>query len=138
MLRPLQVALAEWTPRPLAPGDPVTAIGAAWPQIVGAGVAEHSRPAALNGGSLLVVTRSSSWSQQLALLSAEVLKGLHALPGGPAPWSVCGFGIGAMRRARRGAQALPHAGQRAGPAGARRARGAASPPTPPRRCAELR
>jgi hypothetical protein len=102
MLRPLQVALAEWTPRPLAPGDPVTAIGAAWPQIVGAGVAEHSRPAALNGGSLLVVTRSSSWSQQLALLSGEVLKGLQALPEGRAVQRLR-FRVGIVRRARRAA-----------------------------------
>ncbi len=119
MLRPLQAALAEWAPRPGTPGDPVTAIAAAWPAVVGAGVAEHSRPSALHGDALLVVTRSSSWSQQLALLSVEILKGLQALPEGSGIKRLR-FRIGAIRKSRR--TSVPAASP------VRRVRGGQAPP----------
>lgn len=79
MLRPLRTAIAEWVPEMSTGGDPLGAIAAAWPRLVGAGVAEHARPAQVVRETLVVVTRSSAWSQQLTFLSPQILRGLGSL-----------------------------------------------------------
>lgn len=70
--RKLGKALGTWTPTGEAV-DPIVAIRAAWPEIVGEDVARNSRPFELSRNSLLVVTRSSAWSQQLSFLSERIV-----------------------------------------------------------------
>ncbi len=79
-LRPLKAAVETWAPGRGIAADPLHRISATWAQIVGANVAKHSEPLALNGSTLLVATRSSAWSQQLQLLSPTILRGIAALP----------------------------------------------------------
>jgi hypothetical protein len=79
LLRPLRTALAEWTPRAGGGIDPLAAISSAWPGLVGAGVAEHARPVELQRDALVVLTRSSAWSQQLTFLAPQILEGLNSL-----------------------------------------------------------
>lgn len=65
--------MAEWAPD--ARGDgPLGSIEAAWGEIVGAGIAQHSYPARIADQTLLVVTRSSAWSHQLSFLAEEILR----------------------------------------------------------------
>jgi hypothetical protein len=79
-LRPLKAAVETWSPGRGIAADPLHRISASWTLIVGANVARHSEPLALNGKTLLVSTRSSAWSQQLQLLSPTILRGIAALP----------------------------------------------------------
>lgn len=73
-MKPLKSALGAWKPQALHPDDPVSVLQAEWPQIVGDDVAANTRPAEIVRDALLVVTRSSAWSQQLAFLSERVLQ----------------------------------------------------------------
>jgi hypothetical protein len=84
MLRPLSAALAGWAPAPGGRSDPLGAIVAQWPALVGAGVAANARPVALSGDTLVVGVRSSGWSQQLSLLAPGIIASLRALPEGAA------------------------------------------------------
>ena len=81
-LRPLRAAVQNWQPGRGLPQDPVQAIAAAWPSIVGAHVAGHSAPVAIVGETLVIATPSSAWSQQLQFLSVAILGGVNALPEG--------------------------------------------------------
>jgi len=82
MLR-LSDALTGWKPGESGAGrSPLALLEAAWPEIVGADVAAHSQPAAINGKTLLVTTRSSAWSHQLTFLAEHVVRAVAArLPG---------------------------------------------------------
>lgn len=99
-LKPLRGALAEWTPGRGSAADPLQAVAAAWPAIVGPNVAAHSAPLSLSGGTLTIATRSSAWSQQLQFLSTAILAGVRALPQA-AEVERLSFRAGAMRRAQR-------------------------------------
>jgi hypothetical protein len=77
MLRPLSEALVGWSPREDGRVDPLTAVAAAWPEIVGREVARNSQPVKLAGDTLLVATRSSAWSEQLSFLAERILASLH-------------------------------------------------------------
>jgi hypothetical protein len=79
-LRPIRAAIDAWRPYARTRSDPLAAVIAAWPSVVGRSIAEHTRPVQLSGQTLLVTTRSGAWSQQLSLLSTGVLEGLHRLP----------------------------------------------------------
>lgn len=70
--RKLGKALGTWKPTGEAV-DPIVAIRAAWPEIVGEDVARNSRPLELSRNSLLVATRSGAWSQQLSFLSERIV-----------------------------------------------------------------
>jgi hypothetical protein len=75
----LSEALAGWQPsKSGAPAEPLLLLEAGWEQIVGAKVAQNSRPARITGGTLTVTTRSSAWSHQLSLLSEHVLHAVAA------------------------------------------------------------
>jgi hypothetical protein len=75
----LSEALAGWQPAQNgAPAEPLTLLEAGWEQIVGAKVAQNSRPARIADGTLTVVTRSSAWSHQLSFLSDHVLHAVAA------------------------------------------------------------
>ena len=78
-LRPLRSALSGWNPGASQPGDPLVAIAAAWASIVGPAIARQTRPVQVVRETLVVVTRSSAWSQQLSLLADDVLRGLRAI-----------------------------------------------------------
>lgn len=56
---------------------------AAWNAIVGDDVAANSRPHEIAHGALLVVTRSSAWSQQLSFLSERILESVRDQTGVP-------------------------------------------------------
>ena len=77
-LERLQASLERWTPGRARPADPLAAISAAWPSIVGPAVAAHSAPLEISGNALVIATRSSAWSQQLQFLSVAILKGIGA------------------------------------------------------------
>ncbi len=100
-LRPLKAAVETWAPGRGIAADPLHRISATWPQIVGANVARHSEPLALNGTTLLVATRSSAWSQQLQLLSPTILRGIAALPDA-VEVSRLAFRSGGLRRSEAG------------------------------------
>ena len=95
-LRPLRAALEAWRPGRIAALDPLHAIVAAWPAIVGEHVAANSAPLEFSGAALIVATRSSAWSQQLQFLSLAILEGIQALPEGK-PVTRLTFRSGAMR-----------------------------------------
>lgn len=80
-MKPLARALKAWQPQALHPGDPLYVLQAEWAQIVGADVAANTRPAEIIREALVVVTRSSAWSQQLAFLSERVLQAIHERAG---------------------------------------------------------
>ncbi len=61
--------------------DPLLYIRAAWSSVVGDDVAANSRPQEIAHGSLLVLTRSGAWSQQLSFLSDRILDALRVHAG---------------------------------------------------------
>ena len=72
--------LDAWRPKPGPGSDPLVAVRAIWPELVGADVARAASPVAIERDVLIVVTASSSWSHQLAFLEPEIVRGLRALP----------------------------------------------------------
>ncbi|MGH7737315.1 MAG: DciA family protein [Candidatus Tyrphobacter sp.] len=76
MLTPLSRALERWSPTQTG-GDPVITAAAAWPEIVGTDVAANSQPVEIASKTLVVVTRSSAWSEQLSFLSERILTSLR-------------------------------------------------------------
>ncbi|MBV9646504.1 MAG: DUF721 domain-containing protein [Candidatus Eremiobacteraeota bacterium] len=79
-MRPLRSALASWSPKGGGRTDPLAAAAVAWPAIVGKAIAENTRLLSVAGDTLVVMTRSGAWSQQLSLLVDQVLQGLHRFP----------------------------------------------------------
>lgn len=72
-------ALAAWQPAQSgAATDPLMLLEAGWDEIVGAKVAQNSRPTKIAYGTLTITTRSSAWSHQLSLLSEHVLRAVAA------------------------------------------------------------
>lgn len=61
--------------------DPLSHLRAQWATIVGEEIAANSRPSELIRGSLLVVTRSSAWSQQLSFLSERIVEAVREATG---------------------------------------------------------
>lgn len=49
-----------------------------WPDVVGPEVARRTRPTHVRDGILFVVTRTSSWAQELTFLKPHLLAGLNA------------------------------------------------------------
>lgn len=80
-MKPLARALTAWQPQALHPADPLTVLQAEWAQIVGEDVAANSRPHEILRDALIVVTRSSAWSQQLSFLSERVLRAVQQRTG---------------------------------------------------------
>ena len=80
-MRPLRSVLAVWQPAAAIADDPLSHLRAQWATIVGEDIAANSRPAELIRGSLLVVTRSSAWSQQLSFLSERIVETVRAATG---------------------------------------------------------
>jgi Dna[CI] antecedent, DciA len=74
----LAVACREWAPAQDAHVEPLLAISAAWPAIVGAQVARHSRPLEIRGSTLVVVARSQAWTHQLSFMTQQMLDALAA------------------------------------------------------------
>jgi hypothetical protein len=77
----LKTALQAWEPSASVSGDPLLLIRGEWVAIVGDEIAANSRPAEISRESLLVVARSSAWSQQLAFLSERILSAIHKRTG---------------------------------------------------------
>jgi predicted nucleic acid-binding Zn ribbon protein len=82
MLKALGSVFGGWKPDGWTDRDPVRAVSGAWEEIVGADVAAHAWPVAIEGACLVVGTPSSAWSQQLQFLSDRILEGVRALPEG--------------------------------------------------------
>ncbi|MGP6158067.1 MAG: DciA family protein [Vulcanimicrobiaceae bacterium] len=98
-LRALRSVVGEWRPTRFNPSDPLQAMLAAWPAIVGENVAAHSAPLELSGDALVIATRSSAWSQQLQFLSDDILRALGTLPEARQVARLV-FRSGALRRPR--------------------------------------
>ncbi len=77
MLTPLSRALGQWRPQSASTDDPLRRVAEAWPHVVGADVAHQSQPLQITGGTLVVVTRSSAWSEQLSFLGEQILASLR-------------------------------------------------------------
>lgn len=77
--RPLRSSLDRWTPKGIGTPEPLHAIAAAWPSIVGGDVATNAHPLEIVGSALVIGTRSSAWSQQLQFLSLPILTGIREL-----------------------------------------------------------
>lgn len=80
MLRPVGQLVGGWKPVTSAGGKgngaespSVGDVLAIWSEIVGSEVARHAVPIERSGETLLIVTTSSSWSNQLSLLSGHVI-----------------------------------------------------------------
>jgi Dna[CI] antecedent, DciA len=115
--------LDGWRPKPGPGSDPLAAVRAIWPELVGADVARAAQPVAIERDEVLVVlTTSSAWSNQLAFLEPEIVRGLQALPETRALGRLR-FRVGKLRRPSSGA---------GGPGGPRRSSAAASPEPPAR------
>ncbi|MBV8725835.1 MAG: DUF721 domain-containing protein [Candidatus Eremiobacteraeota bacterium] len=72
-------AMHRWSPGEGAGAtDPRTVLEASWSEIVGPQVARHSHPARITANTLMVTTRSSSWSHQLSLLADSILHAMAA------------------------------------------------------------
>ncbi len=82
-MKPLRSVISAWEPgtEAVAGEDPASKIRAQWASIVGADVAAHTRPEQIVRDALLVVTRSSAWSQQLSFLSERILSSLRSRAG---------------------------------------------------------
>lgn len=76
-MKPLRSALKRWEPSASVREDPVFLLKAEWAAIVGGEVAANSQPAEISRDTLVVVTRSSAWSQQLAFLSERILQAVR-------------------------------------------------------------
>ncbi|HEV2261166.1 MAG TPA: DUF721 domain-containing protein [Candidatus Rubrimentiphilum sp.] len=72
-MQPLRSLLSAWQPGSSDLSDPLSQIRAQWTTIVGDEIAANSRPVELARGALIVVTRSSAWSQQLSFLSERII-----------------------------------------------------------------
>jgi len=73
---------------------PLTALTAAWPEVVGDAVARNAWPLRIaRDGTLHVATASATWAQELGFLSDEILARLRARLGADAPTKVkCAVG----------------------------------------------
>ncbi len=80
-MQALRSVLSAWQPAKVVQDDPLSHLRAQWATIVGEDIAANSRPAELTAGVLLVVTRSSAWSQQLSFLSERVVEAVRASTG---------------------------------------------------------
>ncbi len=60
----------------LAPSTPIGSIQTAWRNAVGDRIADRCAPARADEGVLTVVCESSVWSQQLAMMQADLLSRL--------------------------------------------------------------
>jgi hypothetical protein len=72
-VKPLRSALQGWEPSASVREDPLFLLKAEWHAIVGNEVAANSQPSEIARDTLVVTTRSSAWSQQLAFLSERIL-----------------------------------------------------------------
>jgi hypothetical protein len=78
MLKPLNQALTGWKPaRTGRIDDPVAALAAVWPEIVGPGIASNSQPVRIERGTLSIVTTSGAWGQQLTFLTERLLAAIR-------------------------------------------------------------
>ncbi|MHB8305430.1 MAG: DciA family protein [Vulcanimicrobiaceae bacterium] len=106
MLRPLRSAVASWKPGREVAADPLVAVREAWAAVAGTDVAAHSRPVEIAHGALLVVTRSSAWSQQLGFMSERIVAAVNEAIGRPEVERVR-FRVGRLDAASTRGRALP-------------------------------
>lgn len=78
MLKKLGENLRQWKPSAKSL-TPIDLIRTAWVGIVGPEVARHCFPVEIRVETLLVVTRSGTWSQQLGFLETNILAAIAAL-----------------------------------------------------------
>jgi predicted nucleic acid-binding Zn ribbon protein len=78
--RPLSEALEGFTAT-LAPASTLARVQTCWTAAVGAAIAAAASPAAERGGVLTVRCAAAVWSQELELMSSELLARLNAALG---------------------------------------------------------
>lgn len=49
-----------------------------WEQLVGAAIAQVTKPARVSGGTLFVAVRSSAWMMELSMMQGEIIRRLNA------------------------------------------------------------
>lgn len=64
------------------PADHLRGIFERWPELVGPGAADHSRPLALEGSTLVVAVSDSAWASHFRWAEGEILDRLAARLGG--------------------------------------------------------
>ncbi len=69
----LSDACRNWAPLQDTHVQPLVAIAAAWPAIVGTQVAANSQPLEIRGDTLIIATRSHSWTHQLSFMTEQVI-----------------------------------------------------------------
>ena len=74
--RPLSGSLDTFA-RQLAPDSVLAEIQRAWPDAVGAAIAQHAKPVAERAGVLTISCESSVWAQELDLMSEAILEQLN-------------------------------------------------------------
>lgn len=72
-------------------------VRAAWPQAVGARIASHTRPVALQDWRLVVEVEDATWKSQLETMSGQILPRLREIAGKDAVRSI-EFRLGVPRR----------------------------------------
>jgi predicted nucleic acid-binding Zn ribbon protein len=78
--RPLSRSIASLADQ-LAPRTTLAEAQRAWPQVAGPAMAKYAVPTAERGGSLTITCRSSTWAQELDLMSPELIAKLNAALG---------------------------------------------------------
>ena len=63
------------------PVDVLTIVFGRWPEVVGADLAAHSRPAALDRGELVVICDSAAWASEFRWLEKQVLERVAEMTG---------------------------------------------------------
>lgn len=117
--RPLRASLDRWTPGGGRAPDPLHAIAAAWPSLVGHDVAANATPIEISGTALVIGTQSSAWSQQLQFLSLPILAGIRDLASGST-----------IERLVFRTGTVPRASKRTGSTSAAKRKGVARKPVP--------
>lgn len=76
--RPLSGSL-ETLAKQLAPDTVLAEVQRAWPDAVGAAIAQHARPVGERAGVLTVSCESSVWAQELDLMSQSILERVNGV-----------------------------------------------------------
>ncbi len=61
--------------------DLLRAVFVEWPEIVGEDVAEHARPSAIDGQTLVVIADDTTWASQLRWLENQLISRIEKVSG---------------------------------------------------------
>jgi len=67
----------ELLTREAAPATTLARVQGVWEQAVGSAIAAAAKPVSEHGGSLVVVCETAGWTQELSMMSTDVLSRLN-------------------------------------------------------------